>query len=79
MKRVEIGCGLASGAASALAGLAMLGAMSLPAAVAFPVIQGVSLLGGVLLCAVVFHEHLTWRKLAALAVGGGALLLTWWR
>jgi len=79
LNRTEVACGLGAGAASALAGLAMLGAMSLPAAAAFPVIQGISLLGGVLLCALVFRERLTPYKLAALAVGIGALLLTRWR
>jgi drug/metabolite transporter (DMT)-like permease len=78
-KRKEVLYGLGAGAASALAGLGILGAMGLPAAAAFPVIQGVSLLGGVLLCALVFRERLTVRKLAALAVGILALLLTRWR
>jgi drug/metabolite transporter (DMT)-like permease len=78
-RSAEIGCGLGAGVASALAGLAMLGAMSLPAAAAFPVIQGVSLLGGVVLCALFFRERLTPRKLAALAVGVVVLLLTRWR
>jgi hypothetical protein len=79
LRRAEMGYGLGAGAASALAGLAMLGAMRLPAATAFPVIQGSSLVGGVLLCALVFRERLTVRKLAALAVGLGAMTLTIWR
>ena len=79
LKRAELACGLGAGAASALAGLAMLGAMSLPAAAAFPVIQGISLLGGVLLCALVFGERLTARKCAALSVGVLALAMTRWR
>lgn len=78
-RRAEIGYGLGAGAASALAGLAMLGAMRLPAAAAFPVIQGSSLAGGVLACALVFGERLTPRKLAALALGLGAMTLTVWR
>lgn len=79
LRRTEIGYGLGAGAASALAGLAMLGAMRLPAAAAFPVIQGSSLAGGVLACALVFGERLTPRKLAALALGLGAMTLTMWR
>ena len=62
-----------------LSALAMLTAMQLPAAAAFPVIQGTSLAGGVLACALVFRESLTQRKLAALAVGLGAMVLTAWR
>ncbi len=79
IRRKEAGYGLGGGVATALAGLAMLGAMRLPAAAAFPVIQGVSLVSGVLLCASVFREQLTVRKLAALAVGLGAMILTKWR
>jgi len=79
LKRTEAGYGLGAGAASALAGLAMLGAMRLPAAAAFPVVQGVSLLSGVLLCATVFRERLTVGKVAALVVGLGTMALTIWR
>lgn len=79
LTRTELGCGLGAGGASALAGLAMLGAMRLPAAAAFPVLQGVSLVSGVLLCALVFGERLTPRKLAALAIGLAAMATTIWR
>ena len=47
----EVGWGLGTGLAVGLAALALLPAMRLPAAAAFPVIQGTSLAGGVLLCA----------------------------
>lgn len=57
----------------------MLGAMRLPAGAVLPVLQGVSLLSGVLLCAWVFGERLTARKLVALAVGLAAMTLTRWR
>lgn len=79
IKRAEAGCGLGAGTAMALAGMAMLGAMRLPAGAVFPVLQGVSLLSGVLLCAWVFGERLTARKLVALAVGLAAMILTRWR
>jgi len=67
INRNEFGLGLGCGAAMSLSALAMLAAMRLPAAGAFPVIQGTSLAGGVCLCAAVFRERLTPRKLAALA------------
>lgn len=73
--RTEAGWGLATGTAVGLAALALLPAMQLPAAVAFPVIQGLSLAGGVLLCAWLFCERLTPRKLLALAAGLAAMAL----
>lgn len=79
VNRAEAGWGLATGAGSGLAGLALLLAMQLPAAAAFPVIQGTSLAGGVLLCALIFRERLTPRKIVALAIGLGAMALTAWR
>ncbi|MEI6972063.1 MAG: hypothetical protein WCL44_11170 [bacterium] len=77
--RVEVRWGLAAGITFGLAALAVLGSMRLPAAAAFPVIQGASLVGGVLLCALVFRERLTIRKLAALLIGVAAMALTAWR
>jgi len=79
LRRVEAGWGLAVGTASGLSALAMLVAMRLPAGAAFPVIQGTSLAGGVLLCAIAFRETLMARKVGALAVGIGAMVLTAWR
>ncbi len=76
VNRFEAGWGLAAGTASGLSALAVLMAMQLPAAVAFPVIQGTSLVGGVLLCAAFFRERLTLRKVAALVVGLGTMALT---
>lgn len=75
----ELGCGLGGGLLFGLAALALLGAMQLPAGAAFPVVQGVSLVGGMLLCAMIFREPLTLRKTAALAVGIVAMVLTVWR
>lgn len=74
--RVEAGLGLATGAAIGLSALALLPAMKLPAAVAFPLIQGTSLAGGVFACALVFQESLTFRKVAAIAIGLSAMALT---
>lgn len=79
LNRKEALMGLGAGTASSLSALAMLVAMRLPAAAAFPVVQGLSLSGGVLLCAASFHERLTSRKIAALAIGLGAMALTIWR
>lgn len=79
ISRREFGLGLGGGGAMGLSALAMLAAMQLPAAAAFPVIQGTSLAGGVLACALVFRERLTQRKLAALTVGLGSMVLTAWR
>ena len=73
--RAEVGWGLATGGATSAAVLALLPAMQLPAAVAFPTIQGTALVGGVLLCALIFRERLTPRKLGALLCGLASLVL----
>ncbi len=73
--RAEAGWGLVAGAATSAAVLALLPAMRLPAAVAFPAIQGTALVGGVLLCALFFKERLTLRKLGALLCGLAAFVL----
>jgi multidrug transporter EmrE-like cation transporter len=72
----ETGWGLATGVAIGLSALALLPAMRLPAAAAFPVIQGLSLAGGALACAFVFRESLTMRKGVGIAIGLVALALT---
>ena len=74
--RTEARCGAATGIGIGLAMLALLQAMHLPAAVAFPLIQGISLAGGVALCAVIFREPWPPRKTGALFMGIIALLLT---
>jgi multidrug transporter EmrE-like cation transporter len=73
--RAEAGWGAATGGATGAAVLLLLPSMSLPAAVAFPLIQGTSLVGGVLLCALLFRERLTLRKFGGLACGVIALVL----
>ncbi len=75
VSRAEAGWGLATGTATSAAVLALLPTMQLPAAVAFPTIQGTALVGGVLLCALFFKERLTLRKLGALLCGLAALVL----
>jgi multidrug transporter EmrE-like cation transporter len=49
--------------------------LSLPSVVAFPINQGVALLGGVLLTALIYHEQFTPAKLIGLALGAIVLLL----
>ena len=78
-RRSELWTGLLVGIATGAAVLLLLPAMGLPAAVAFPVIQGISLLGGVLLTAVVFRERLNWRKGSGLLLGLALILLAVWR
>jgi len=71
----ELRWGATAGVGTGMAILALLHAMHLPAAVAFPLIQGTSLVGGVALCALIFHELWSWRKTGALALGIIAMLL----
>lgn len=73
--RAEVGWGMATGVATGAAILALLPAMHLPAMVAFPLIQGTSLAGGVALCAVIYREPWSLRKTAALLIGIATLLL----
>lgn len=70
----ELRWGTTTGVATGLGMLALLHAMHLPAAVAFPIIQGSSLAGGVALCAVIYHEPWPLRKTVALAMGIIALI-----
>lgn len=77
--RSEIGHGLGMGILMGISTVLLLGAMSLPAALVFPVIQGISLVGGAVLCAIIFRERVTWRKVSALAIGSMAIVLTVWR
>lgn len=54
-------------------------AMKLPAVVAFPVVQGVSLLGGICITALIYHEHLNRWKMAGIILGLAVILLSMWR
>ncbi len=72
---VEGRVGLAMGLAGAGANLALLGAVTLPAVVAFPIIQGTALIGGTLLLVLRFREALNAYKIAGLCCGGLVLAL----
>jgi len=74
--RSEVRFGVATGVGIGTAMLTLMQAMHLPAAVAFPIIQGISLAGGVALCACIFREPWPLRKTGALLTGIVALLLT---
>jgi multidrug transporter EmrE-like cation transporter len=67
--------GSLAGLASGTSILRLLPTMRLPAGVAFPIIQGASLLSGCLLTALAFREHLNCWKLAAITLGLAVLLL----
>lgn len=71
--------GTLAGSFSALGTLAVLGAMSLPAVVVFPIAQGIGLLGGVLLTILLFHERMGAMKAAGLILGMLVLLLAIFR
>ena len=72
---VEWAAGGCAGAASAAGTLLLLGAMSLPSAVVFPVSTGLSLVIGVALGAVLFHERMNAGKVAAIFLGCAAVIL----
>lgn len=70
------GCmGIGSGASILL----LLLAMELPAVVAFPVVQGVSFLGGICFTALIYQEHLNRWKITGIILGLAVILLSVWR
>jgi len=69
------GAGIGMGASIFL----LLLAMKLPAVVAFPVVQGVSLLGGIFITALIYREHLNRWKIAGIILGLAVILLSVWR
>ncbi len=71
----HLGWSLAMGCANGTSILLLLVAMKLPAAVAFPIIQGVSFLGGIVATAIVFHERLNLWKWLGIACGLAVILL----
>jgi len=71
----HLGWSLAMGGANGTSILLLLVAMKLPASVAFPIIQGVSFLGGIVVTAVVFHERLNLWKWLGIAFGLGVICL----
>lgn len=73
---VEWRWGLLMGLAATVANLCVLGAVVLPAVVAFPLVQGTALIGGTVLMVVLFGEPLNAAKILGLACGGLVLALT---
>jgi len=68
--------GVVLGSAISLTQILMQAAMSLPAVVAFPLIQGLSLMGGVLLMAWVYRETLNGAKIVGLMAGLAVMILS---
>ena len=59
--------------------LLLLVAMKLPAVVVFPIVQGVSFLGGIIVTAIIFKEHVNRWKIAGVILGVTVILLSVWR
>ncbi|MBN1541389.1 hypothetical protein JW992_04520 [candidate division KSB1 bacterium] len=77
--RREWVAGIAAGTASAAGILLMQAAMSLPAATAFPLVQGMSLVGGALVTGLVFRESINRWMLFGLSCGVAVLILAIYR
>jgi len=75
----EICWGGGMGIGNGTAILLLLVAMKLPAVVAFPIVQGVSFLGGICVTAVIFKEHLNRWKITGIILGLAVILLSVWR
>ena len=69
------GAGIGIGASAFL----ILLAMQLPAMVVFPVVQGISLVGGIFATALIYREHLNRWKIAGIILGLAVILLSVWR
>lgn len=54
----------------------MQAAMGLPAVIVFPLVQGLSLLGGVLLLSLIYREKFNWAKLAGVGFGLAVIVLS---
>lgn len=78
-QRRELGYGGLLGVLLAVAINCMVHAMILPATIVFPVVQGISLAGGVALTMSVYRERCSWQKAAGLALAGVVLLMATWR
>ncbi|MBI5830984.1 MAG: hypothetical protein HZB16_01565 [Armatimonadetes bacterium] len=74
-RREELLTGAQAGLFAGLGNLLILGAMSLPAIVVYPLSQGISLTGGVGLTALLYHEKLTRGKVVGFALSLCVLLL----
>lgn len=73
--RAEWCWGLGMGLAATVANLCVLGAVALPAAVVFPLVQGTGLIGGTALMVWLFREPMNRAKWAGLACGLLVLVL----
>jgi multidrug transporter EmrE-like cation transporter len=71
----EWGIGLLAGASAGIGNLLFLNGMSLPAIVAFPVTQGIALIGGVVLVGIVYRERLNPAKATGLLLSLVVLLV----
>ncbi len=72
----EIGWGALLGFSIGLTQLLMQAAMGLPAVIVFPLVQGVALMGGVLLIACVYRERLNRFKIVGLLLGLAVIVLS---
>lgn len=79
LRPAEWRCGASAGLASGVGMAAQLAAMRMPSALVFPLIQGIALVGGVALTALVFRERITRAKAAGLVLGLAVLLLCLFR
>jgi len=71
--------GLITGTCAVVGNIFLLGGMSLPAMVAYPISQGLPMVGGVVAMAIFFHERFNKAKTASLALSVVVLLLTIFR
>jgi multidrug transporter EmrE-like cation transporter len=72
----ELKWGILSGVSIGITQLLMQQAMTLPAIVSFPVIQGLSLLGGVALTSYLYHEKFNIQKTVGVLLGLSVVLLS---
>ncbi len=75
----EWNAGLVAGIACGCANFLLIASAVLPAAVVYPVSQGASLIGGVVLTTVLYREAITPAKVAALLLGCAVLMCAVWR
>ncbi len=76
LTRRECGIGIFAGACSGLGNLLFLHGMSLPVMVAFPITQGIALIGGIALTAMLYREPVNASKIVGWLLGLALLALT---
>jgi len=74
LRAMELKVGAAAGALSATGMLCTLASLSLPSIVIFPVVNGISLTGGVVMTAILFRERMNYYKVLGICFGVIALL-----